>query len=536
MTRLRQGLGSTAVLVTACGGGAPPSTTPGPTASSVAVPSARPAPPTRVLVDRGKLPTPGPAPSWAPPAVATWQLASGVRVYFQAHGATPLTTVVLVLNQGAATDPRGKAGLTALTADLLDEGAGSRGALELSDELGRRSIDYSASVDVDSVTLSMDLLADELDAATGLLADIVRRPKLQKAELDRRKRERLADLLQRESDPVSARALVLRQSLFGTGYASWLPDGTRGTMKGLSIGDVKRHYAALVQPSAAAFVVVGGAPREKVASALEAEFGDWKGTATARSATVDTAPVPVGVHLVDFPGATQTSLAVARRADKDAQPAYFADALYSRSLGEAFTSRVNLNLREDKGYTYGARSGFTRYQATGFFSVAANVKSEVTRASIDEVMSELVAPCGARPITAGERGDAIAGLLLGFPGRFESGNAIAWQYTSLHTLGRPVDWFERWTSRAERVTLDEIAATARASCDRAGYVVVLAGDRAKIETQLAGFGGELFRHDREGKQIGKSTLGAAPVAGAPPAGAPPAPSPAPSPPVTPPKG
>lgn len=487
---------SLGALLSGCG--APPAP---PVAASRPPEPTAPTAPAVPGVDRSALPLPGPAVAWSPPAVTRFQLSSGLPVYYQRHGQTPLFTLLLVLKRGAGTDPGKQAGLSALTVDLLDEGAGGRTALELSDELRRLGVAYEASVDLDGSYLSMDGLAEHFEAAAALLSDIARRPALSPVEFAHRKAQRLAEALTRESEPATARSIVLRRALFGGGYGGMLPDGLGSTLKVVTLTDVKRHYAALVQPDIAALVVVGGVEEVSARQALEARFGDWRGKATAAEAKVTTEPADAGIHVVDFPGASQSVLTVAWRTEGEGTEREFDEDLYSRIMGGAFTSRINLNLREDKGYTYGARSAFQRYRGVGMFVVSANVQTPTTSASLAEITKELAGPCAGRPLTAQERDDAVQGSLLGFPGDFEQGRSIAWEYASVFLHSRPDDWLLRWSERVAGVTLSSLELTASRRCSPEGRVVVIAGDRAAVAPSLEALGHPLIVHDREGKVL-----------------------------------
>lgn len=487
-------------LVAACGGTETPAPKlpppPRPTAS-VAAPdaAARPA--------RDKLPVPAAQPSWAPSKPSIFALSNGMKVYFLEQGPTPLVSLLLVLPRGSATDPKGKAGLASMTADLLDEGAGGKSALELSEELQRLGTDYGASTDVDNVMLAMNTIAPSFAESARILSDIARRPALDKKEFDRRKDQRIAEALSQESEPTSARAIVLRKALFGDAYGGNTSAGTRTTLKRINHADVKAHYRALIAPEGAALVVVGGIGEQPVRQALEKAFGDWKGTASAKSAALAQGKLEPGIFMVDYPGTTQSALAVARRAPGEGAADYFPAMVVSRVFGEAFTSRLNLNLRESKGYTYGAGSSFRRWKDAGYFGLAASVKRETTRASIDESMKELSAICSAKPITGQERDEAVGGLLLGFPGRFERGGDVASQLASLPLYGRADDWFEKWPARVQAVTADGANQAVKSYCDPSEYVIVLAGDRKVVEPTLEGLERKLHFYDAQGNPLGK---------------------------------
>jgi zinc protease len=453
------------------------------------------------LVDRSKLPDAPPPPDFTPPAPEIVKLSNGMRVWYLKQGPTPLVAVLLVLPNGAAADPVGKEGLTALTADMLDEGAGGKSALEISDRLRNLAVDHSSEVELDATTLVLHLIAENYEPGLELLADFVLRPSFPADELARRKEQRIARALAAEAEPDEVRALVLRRVLFGDGYGGELARGTRASLKGLTLEDVKAHYQRVIQPEGADLVVVGGIEKDRAVAGLEAAFGKWRGKPTAkRRALVPTAP-QAGVHLAHFEGASQSQLAIVRRADGAASPDYFRAMVFNRSFGGAFTSRVNMNLREDKGYTYGARSTFQRYRETGYFGVLAAVKSEDTRASIDETLKELREVCGPRPLTDKEREESVNGLLLGFPGRFQTVGNLAAQVASLPIYDRNPEWLRTWSENVEKVTTADANDVARRYCDPKDFVVVMSADRTKVGPTLEGLGVPVFEYDKLGKLV-----------------------------------
>ncbi len=487
---------STALAAVACGGSTPP---PAPPPTPVAPPPAATTP--AAAVDRSALPKPAPAPAWAPPAAEMFKLGNGMPVYYLKQGTTPLVTLMLVLPRGSATDPPGKDGLTAVTADMLDEGAGKRGALELNQELHRLATDYGAGADVDNVTLSMSLLADNFEPSVGILADIVRRPTLSAAEFARRKQQHLASALAGEKDPSTARSIVMRRVLFGTAYGGAYANGVQSTLKHITLADVRRQYKDLVQPDGAAFVVVGGIDAEPVKKGLEAAFGDWKGTSKAKDAKLTDSKLAHEIAFVDFPGATQSIVGVVTRAAGEQTPDYFPAKVMNWALGGAFTSRLNLNLREDKGYTYGASSTFVRWQKTGFFGLFANVKSDTTEPSVDQMFKELDGVCGAHPITDKERDEAVGGLLLGFPGRFEHIDGVAGELADLPLYNRPLDFLQKWPEKVKAVDTAAANAVAKKVCDPSQYAVVIAGDLKAVGPSLAPLKLPIVGYDAQGKRV-----------------------------------
>lgn len=485
-------------LAVACTAGTPPVAT-GPT------PSAPPTAPVAVAdpnaVNRAALPEPGQAPAWSPPEVSEVELSNGAKLWYLKQGNTPLVNVQLIIPHGAANDPVGKEGLTQLTTDMLDEGAGRLDALGLSEALQRLATDYGGRASTDSIDLGMSLLASNFAVSMNILADIVMRPKLTQADFSRRRDQLVSEAIADEKKTDIGRINVLRSVLFGKGYGSYSAGGDRASLKRISLADVKRQHQALFSPEGATFVVVGGMELEQVKQHLEAAFASWTSKAKAKPRILEAEGARGGVHLVDFPKATQSALAIAVRADASDTGDYFPQEVFNWSIGGAFTSRLNLNLREEKGYTYGARSDFVRWRQAGFFWLAAKVKSETTRASVDEMLKEVRDVCASRPLSAKERGEAVNGMLLGFPSRFESVSGTAMQLAGARMEGRGADWFRTWFSSMEKVSVEQAQRSAKRYCDPDAYVVVVAGDRATVEPTLETLKRELSVYDALGNRL-----------------------------------
>jgi zinc protease len=249
------------------------------------------------------------------------------------------------------------------------------------------------------------------------------------------------------------------------------------------------------------FAVAGGIDRATVERELERSFGDWSGKAAVESRPVSPEPSTPAIYFVDYPGAAQSSLGVARRAPGTDADDYFPAAIFNRGFGESFVSRVNMNLREDKGYTYGSFSTFVRFRRAGLLGIFAEVKTDKTRASIDEIFSELGAVCGARPVTAAERDDSVNGLLLGYPARFESTGLLARALSDIIREARPLDWFEQWPKRVEGVTTEAANASAQRYCNAKSFSLAIGGDRASVAPTLEGLGLKVVYLDPQGEPV-----------------------------------
>ena len=453
--------------------------------------------------DRSKLPGPSGSTVWAPPTIQTWSMKNGISVWFIEARQAPLITMELITAQGAGTDNADKAGATAFMVDMLDEGAGERDTLALSDAFQLLATDYSGSANTDGLTFSLNMLADKLDESLALLADVLRRPTFPAKEFERRKAQRLASSLTAEANLGRSASVVRKRVLFGTGYGGFISSGVRKTIESITLDDVKSRYKALVQPAGATIVVVGDVRRARLETALNAAFGDWNGAPTLKAKPVTLAKDLNGIYVVDFPGSAQSFVMMSRPVAGTDAPDYFESEVFNRPFSGAFTSRVNMNLREEKGYTYGARGSFGRLRQAGSYTIYAKVKRDTTRASLDEMLKELTAVRTDKPITKKELQEAIGGLIKSFPGRFERMNSVAGQLARLVLDGYGTEWYQNWTQKIQAVTLEAANQMAKTYTDPAEFAIVVAGDLSKIGQSLLGLNRPIHRYDAQGNYLGE---------------------------------
>jgi zinc protease len=459
-----------ALLALACGQKVPP-----PTLTS---PAEKPDPRYQTL------PKPLERRAWAPPAAKKIAMPNGQTLWLMKRETTPLFSLKVILPRGGGVDPVDKAGLTELTADLIDEGAGPMSAVELSEAFDLISADYSAEVNVDATILSLNGLSENLERSLELLSYILTAPRLSESEFESRKLHHLAEVIARRDEPMLLLSEQLKTTLFGSGYAGLPIEGTDKTLKAILLADVRKHASSLLGAEGAHFVLVGPVSEARALRLFGTHFANWSGKSTLEPrAVVETKAVPE-VQIVPFPGAAQTGLGVVRRAGPALTPDYFGELVMNERLGGSFTSRINLNLREDKGYTYGASSFFHRYRSVGMFGIMANVHAQATGASLKEIFGELKALCNERPLGPEEREEAVNGLLLGYPLRFENNHSIALQLATLPLYDRPLDFYQTWPTQVGAVTRDEMQTAASRYCNPADYSVVLVGDPDTILPQL----------------------------------------------------
>lgn len=445
-------------------------------------------------VDRTKVPDGVAAGVWTPPNVAVWQLKNGLSVWHVEQRHTPLITVSLVLPQGAEAEPADAAGRLSLMVDLMDEGAGDRNALELSAEMQRLAMDFSGSVQTDATVFSMNILAEKLGESLSVFTDILLRPTFDAEDFKRRKAQRIASALASEADLGRSAFRVLARTLFQTGYRGMPTSGTQSTIEGITHKDIRTAYPQIIRPEGGVIVVVGAVDQATLKAALaNSGLSDWTaaegdmsvGQNTIRSVSAGAAGDTPSLQVIDFPGSAQTFVIVGQRAPGiDAEDRYDAQ-VFNHGFSGSFTSRVNLNLREDKGYTYGARGGFSRSKLAGQYAIYAKVKRDTTRASLDEFFMELNRVSSEKPVTQMERDNAVNGLLKGFPGQFERGGALAGKLVGLARTGRLPNELVAWPAKVQAVTLEGAREAAKRYTTPNTFTIVIAGDWSKIKDSLA---------------------------------------------------
>ncbi len=443
-------------------------------------------------VDRTRLPQPGPEPPFTVPGPSRSRLDNGMSVWSLQRGSLPLVTVVLTLPAGAWSDPAGMAGLASLTADMLDEGTADRSAIEIQEALARLGAELDTDAGPDAVTVSMTLLERRLDDGLRLLADIVCRPRLTEPDVERVRTLRLNRLRQLRDMPAALAERAFAETLYGTHPYSHLPFGATASLQHLTHGDVVGFHASAYLPERTTIVIVGPTPDAEVRAAVDAAFGTWQpGSGEAGPAPEIPAPParPSGrIILVDRPGAAQTELRIGHVGVPRRTPDFHALLVLNTVLGGSFVSRLNLNLRERKGYTYGVRTAFEFRRQAGPFSLATSVQTDATADAVAESLGEIRAIRGERPVTPDELEMARQTLTLGYPRNFESSNQVARALAQLVLHDLPDDTFAVFAPRVRAQDTDSLTAAARTHLDPDRLAVVAVGDVDKIRDGLGQLG------------------------------------------------
>jgi zinc protease len=441
--------------------------------------------------DRSKPPVLGPAPSLKLPPIVKRTLTNGLPVWIVEMHKVPLVDVTLLVKSGAASDPAGKHGVANVTADMLDEGAGTRSALDIADAIAFLGGSLATGSDWDSSIVRLHLPVAKLDDGLGVMADVALRPTFAQAEFDRLKKTRLTAILQGRDNASTLANLAFAKVLFGEPHRYGAPiGGTEGTLTKMTVADLRDFHARAYQPANAQLIVVGDVTAATVLPKLEKQFGTWKNTGPVAKPTAQPTPPPGQrtIYLVNKPGAAQSQIRIGIIGVSRNTPDYFALDVLNTILGGSFTSRLNQNLREVHGYAYGASSAFSMRAMPGPFTAAAGVQTDKTTESLREFFKELDAI--REPIPAGdlERGKNYEAL--GFPSAFETLSGMAGELTSMALYALPETFFNDYVPKIQAVTAAQAEAAAQKYIVPEKLSIVVVGDLAKIEKGIrdANFG------------------------------------------------
>jgi len=436
-------------------------------------------------IDMSVRPTPGTPREYTFPSFESAVLPNGLRVVIAPVRKLPLVTVLALVDAGSVADPAGHEGVAQLTASLLTEGTGALTGSALTDLVEGMGSTLDAGADWDSSVVKLTTLSSRLPEAITLLARVLTEPALPEDEFERLRTERLADLLQQRSEPRSLADEKLSQALYAPTARYSMPDGgSEASVRALTIEAVRAFYTARYSPHVTTVVLAGDVSVADGMALVAQVLGSWRGAQPAAYPAPDAAlVVPRAVHIVRKADAPQSELRVGHVAPVRLTPDYFPLVLCNAILGGLFSSRLNLNLREEHAYTYGAHSGVDWRRGAGPFSMDAAVQSDVTAAAVREILTEFDR-MRAAPVTSSELSLAQSYLDGVFPIRYETTRAIASALATQAIYGLPADYFDTYRANIRAVTADEILRVAREHLDPSRLQVVAVGDPEQIAASL----------------------------------------------------
>jgi zinc protease len=431
-------------------------------------------------------PKPKPDPSFKLPQVQRRKLSNGLEVLIVEQHELPVVNMNLVLRTGGAADPQDRAGLASLTAALIDEGTKSRSALDISNQLAAIGARLGTGSDSDSAGLNLLTLSKHLDRALEIYADVVTNPSFPESELELQRKSRLATLMQRRDDANAIAGVVYASLLYGRNHPYGHPAiGDEQSVRAITNSDITSFYETYYRPNNAALIVTGDVTPATLLPKLERAFANWKrGEVPAVNIQLPPMRDKATLYIVDKPGAAQSVLMIGQVGQSRSTPDYFPLIVMNTMLGGQFTSRVNMNLREEKGYTYGARTSFDYRRSAGPFAATAGVQTAVTKESVFEFLKELRGIRGERPVTPAELEFSKQAIIRGFPRTFETPEQMANRLTDVVLYNLPDDYFNNYIARVRAVSVEDINRVANRYLDPSKMAILVVGDRKVIEPGL----------------------------------------------------
>lgn len=434
---------------------------------------------------RSVVPPAGPVRTFDFPQVNAEALDNGLRIRSVQVGRLPVVTAMMVLDAGESLVANQRAGLAVLTGDCLEGGTANRTGTELAEALETIGVGLSVGTGWDSTTVSLSCVAERLDEAMSLLAEVILQPSFPEDEVERIRGQRLAAIRQREMDPAGVATIASRRLTYAGDVAYGRPLG--GTIDSVdpfgpdaARAFLKAHYG----PKGAGMVVVGDVDTAHVRSLVETHFGDWTGGTQGRP-PIDATPRTLDRSIVVVPraDAVQSEIRIGHVGQARSTGQYFPLRVLNTVLGGAFTSRLNLNLREKHGFTYGVRSRFQYRREAGPWCVSAAVGTDVTADAVREAISEITTLVAEGPTEdeVGAARDYIAGV---FPLQLETTGQIASQIAELLIYDLPDDYYADYRDRIRGVTLEEAREAARLCVRPDEMTVVVGGDAEQVEGPL----------------------------------------------------
>jgi zinc protease len=435
-------------------------------------------------VDRTSRPAVAEAPDVVLPAIQEFTLTNGLRVLVMEKRDLPLVQLNVLVNAGSVHDAAASSGVASLTAAMLDEGAAGRSALDIADAFEVLGARFGVGAGAHTASMTLRAPTARLAAALELASDVLLRPDFPEEELDRLRLDRLTSLVRRHDEPGAIASTLADHTLFGPAHPYGRSGfGTDASLRAITTAQLRAFHERHYLPNKATAVLVGDIDVATARQLLESAFGEWARRA-ALDTDVATAPQVQGrtIYIVDKPGSAQSVVQLGRIGVPRSSRDYYALEVMNVILGGSFTSRLNQNLREDKGYTYGASSGFGYMPVAGPWSASAAVQTNATGPAIAEFMNELRGM--HQPIPDEEVDRARNFLAMRYPAGFQSVAGIAGRIADMVQYGLPRSYFNEYVDNVLAVTRADVERVARQYIDPENIAIFVVGDRAVIEQQV----------------------------------------------------
>jgi len=436
------------------------------------------------------------------------KLSNGLEVWLVRQTELPIVSMNMVFKSGGTADPNGKSGLASFTSSLLNSGTRSRSAIDISNQLADIGAGLNAGSGWDSANVSMQTLTKNLDKALDIYSDVIVNATFPEKEFDTFRSRALNGLRQRKDNANAIASVAYSTLLYGRNHPYGnSPGGDEASVKSFKQSEIENFYRTYYRPNNAVLIVSGDTTMNALKPKLEKAFANWK------PASVPAVNLPEikafdrpGIYLIDKPGAAQSVIMIGQVGVPRDNPDYYALQVMNSILGGGGSARLFMNLREDKGYTYGAYSNFAFRRGAGPFTASAGVQTAYTKESVIEFVKELNGIRGAIPISQEEFNINKESLIRSFPGGFETNGQIANQLSSLVTFGLPDTFYNEYSRNINAVNLQDVNRVANKYLTPDKMAILVVGDKTLIEPRLReidAIGSTIFLLDTEGNPIEK---------------------------------
>jgi zinc protease len=443
-------------------------------------------------VDRKTMPAVGPSPQVQFPAIQRTTLSNGMKVMLAERHSIPVINFELLLDAGYAADQFGVPGTASLAMSMLDEGTAKRTSLQISEELAMLGAEIGSGSNLDTSSVTLTTLKDKLDPALEIYADIILHPAFPEADFQRLQKIQIARIAREKDSPISMVVRVFPKLIYGGGHAYSNPgtgSGYAETVAKLTRADLVKFHRTWFKPGNATVIVVGDTTLAEITPRLESLFKAWQGgkVPAKNIATVALKPRSA-VYIMDKPGAPQSMIVCGHPAPPSADPDSVAIKAMNLILGGGFVSRINMNIREDKHWSYGAQSVLSDAKGQRPFLVVAPVQSDKTKETMVEIKNELEGVVGKKPITNDEFTNAKNNQVLALPGQWETMAAVMNSMARIVQYGLADDYFQKYPGLVQKLTIADLAKAATKTIHPECVTWIIVGDRAQIEPKIRELG------------------------------------------------
>jgi len=445
-------------------------------------------------VDRSRLPEVGSDPAFSFPEIARHTLPNGLQVRTVEHASIPLVTIVLQVEGGSGADASDKEGLAAIVADMVDEGTGALSAIDVSDALARIGADYDVDVSPDVTSFAITTLSRFASRGASLLADMTTRPSMRHTDFTRVRQMRLDRLKQLKDLPPAVAERAFLRLVYAQHPYGHVPIGSETALKRILLDEVSSSHAAMFRPSRATLVIAGALSHQEMIEIANGAFGEWADGAASdvpvqRASAIEPSEVAAPrLAIVPRDAAAQSELRIGHLSARRNTPDYPALLVMNALLGGQFVSRINLKLREEKAYTYGARTGFDWRRGLSPFVLQASVHTASTADAIADAIAEIEGLRDSRPPTHDELVLAKASLTRGYPRNFETAQQVARSVAQLALYDLPDSYFAEFVPKVNAIGQDDVTRVAALHLMPAKMSTLIVGDHSAIADSLSRLG------------------------------------------------